>query len=108
MIKAVPSRKVTLTQEMIDLFRRGTELQAAGHGDDNSVGHDEFVAIAKRLEWELIGLPPHCVSVLDPDIDGEPSSYLTPQHAMYQDWELVRAWRRALQQAVDENKDDQA
>ena len=37
-------------------------------------------------------------------VDGPPFGYLKPHHAMLQDWELVRAWRQALLQAVYESQ----
>ena len=95
--------KVNVTPEMIVLFARGLQLCAEGHDDvdDDSAEHDEFRRIDKRLNWTLLGLPAHCASVFDPEIDGPPPSYLTPSHGMFIDWPLVQSWRRALQAALD-------
>ena len=76
------------TAEMVELFKRGCELQAAGHGDidDKSPEHDEFIQIAKRLEWTLLQLPAHVCSVFDPALDRkQPPSYFRPEHAMLRD-----------------------
>jgi hypothetical protein len=65
------SQGPAITDEMVELFKRGCELQAAGHGDidDKSPEHDEFIQIAKRLEWALVQLPSHACSVFDPALD---------------------------------------
>jgi len=44
---------------MVELFKRGCELQAAGLDDvdDESPEHTEFVQVAKRLEWALLHFP---------------------------------------------------
>jgi hypothetical protein len=95
-----------LTDEMVSLFARCLELQKQGHdrAGINTAKHWEFVALSKRLQWQLIGLPAHCVSVFDPEIDGPPPKFLTPAHAMFIDWPLVQSWRRALMAAVDEQR----
>jgi hypothetical protein len=92
---------IRITDEMLDLWRRGCELQAAGHddSDDDSAEHDEFVRISKRLNWSLIGVV--TLSVFDRGLDGDPPSYATPAHAIYQDWATMQSWRRALQAALE-------
>jgi hypothetical protein len=96
-------RTLAITDEMLSLFERGLQLVAAGHDDvdDDSAAHWEFVRLAKKLEWELIKLPMHAVSIFDRALDGPPPSYLKPSHAMYIDWDLARSWRRALQAACE-------
>ena len=53
------SQGPAVTAEMVELFKRGCELQAAGLDDvdDESPEHTEFVQVAKRLEWALLQLP---------------------------------------------------
>ncbi len=104
MTAAAPRRvTVIITEEMLDLFGQCLQLIADGYGvpGDPRPEHIRFVQLSRRLEWELIGLPPHAVSIFDDEIDGPPSSYLKPSHAMFIDWPLVQSWRRALQAALD-------
>lgn len=89
-----------LSDEMVELFKRGSELQAAGHADGDTAGHAEFVQISKRLEWTLCQLPLHCASLFDPALDGEPPDYLTSSHGMFIDWGLARSWRQALRDII--------
>jgi hypothetical protein len=95
--------KAVITEQMLDPVERGLQLVAEGHDDvdDDSPEHDEFAALSKKLEWSLLKLPLHCVSLFDSEIDGPPPRCLTPAHAMHADWGLVQAWRQALQAALD-------
>ncbi|WP_027556619.1 hypothetical protein [Bradyrhizobium sp. Cp5.3] len=95
-------RTITVTDEMVILFKRGLELQAAGHDDvdDNSPEADEFARIDKELNWQLLKLPAHMVSVLDPLLDGSMPKYM-PCLAAGRDWGSSVQWRRALQAALD-------
>lgn len=99
-------RGLKATEEMIDLFARGLELVERGAAEidydvPDSSEQLEFARVRKRLEWRLIGLHPHCASVFDVQVDGEPFDWLRPEHMMWQDWGLVRGWRRALMDALD-------
>ena len=99
--------EVELTDEMITLFKRGCELKARGHDDcdDHTERGDEFRKIYKRLHWHHFHVVSCCASVFD-DEASPPSRYLEPQFAgQLEDWRTIRAWRQALLQAVDENKD---
>jgi hypothetical protein len=94
-----------VTPEMLRLFERCLQLVAAGHdrpGEDSDE-HREFVVLSRELEWTLLQLPPHCVSIFDPEIaEGRgPSPYLSSSHAMHRDWGLVLSWRAALMQALE-------
>jgi hypothetical protein len=96
-----------LTDEMIALFKRGTELKAAGHNDtdDHTERGDEFRQIYKRLHWSLFGVVSCCASVFDSAAE-PPSRFLRPAFAdQLREWQAVRAWRLALLEAIDENKD---
>jgi hypothetical protein len=87
---------------MVELFKRGCALQAAGHDDDEdgSPGHDEFKAVDKRLSWALLKLPTYAVSVFDLELDGEMPGYME-RLAASKEWPLCVALRRALLQASD-------
>jgi hypothetical protein len=90
-----------ISWEMIHLFKRGCELQAAGHADvdDDSPEHDELWAIDKKL-FALCQIPWHCCSLLDPALDGEMPEYMV-HLAAGRDWGLSKQWRTALLQALD-------
>jgi hypothetical protein len=50
-----------ITPEMVELFRRGLQLQARGADEIADYGEDtpeqnEFAAIERRLHWQLLGL----------------------------------------------------
>jgi hypothetical protein len=76
-------RAVQVTPEMIELFRRGREIQQHGLSEkwEKEGGRRaEFLAIAKRLNIELLGRGWHEVSVLD-DLDGDPPAYMTAKNS---------------------------
>jgi hypothetical protein len=58
-IKPLP-RKRRITPEIIETFRRASELWDVAHDDDDSPERDEWIAISKRLNWTLLGLGPQC------------------------------------------------
>jgi hypothetical protein len=94
-----------LTTEMVELFRRGRELQALGANDDDAEGPlaDEFRSISKRLDWELLGRMPHEVSVFD-DLEREPPGYMaarnSPSNPDFNGWFSGRELRRRLEEAA--------
>jgi hypothetical protein len=50
-----------ITPEMVELFRRGLQLQALGADEIADYGEDtpeqnEYSAIERRLHWQLLGL----------------------------------------------------
>jgi hypothetical protein len=98
---------LSVTEEMLDLFERGMELVGQGHGEfelDHVTGCpecQEYRGISKRLCWRLLGLEPHCVSVLDPAVDGPPPD-MDSIYFKVTDWGVVQAWRRALMAALRE------
>ena len=96
-------RKPVVTEEMLALFKRGCELQVAGHDnvDDESAEHVEFVKIDRELDWRVLHLPAHCASVFDPALDHPPPRYLKSGHAMLRDWYLSLHWRRALMEELE-------
>ena len=61
-IKPLP-RKKRFTPEIIETFRRASELWDVAHDDDDSPERDERIAISKRLNWTLLGLGPHCCRI---------------------------------------------
>jgi hypothetical protein len=93
-------RKSALTPEMIALFKRGCELQAAGYDDVDYEGpeRDEFVQISKRLDWTLLHRP-GAVSVFDSALDDEE---MRPVHLYCggASWDDGVALRKALLAAI--------
>jgi hypothetical protein len=63
----------------------------------------EFVEIARKLEWRLLGRAPHEVSVFE-NLDGGPPIYMqarnTPVHPDFNGW-YSGALQQALQAALD-------
>jgi hypothetical protein len=89
-----------VTAEMIDLFRRGSELVAAGLEHSS-----EFKKITKELHWTHLGEVSGSASVFDDEAE-PPRHYLAAHFAgQLREWETIKAWREALLAAVDENKD---
>ena len=68
--------RINVSDEMLELYRRGCELRDADHADADAEGslHVEFIALSKRLEWALLKRAPHEVSVFD-DLSGDPPLY---------------------------------
>ena len=70
--------KPIITDEMIELFRRGREILAEGGDEkweDEGGRLREFLDLSKRLDWTLLRRAGHEVSVLD-DLDGDPPAYM--------------------------------
>jgi hypothetical protein len=91
-------RKPLITEEMVELFRRGRELLAKGQEDG-----DEYHAINKRLNITLLRKGFHEVSVLDSELDHRMPGYMRNLCSGH-DWPISVAQRRALMQALDERK----
>jgi hypothetical protein len=71
--------RTPLTPEMLELFKRGLEILAAGADEiwgDEGGRREEYLAISRRLNWVLLRQPIHAVSVLDPELDGEMPGYM--------------------------------
>jgi hypothetical protein len=74
--KRVPlsrSRHFVISDEMVDLFRRGLEIQAAGdheRWEEEGGKRSEFIEISKRLNWTLLHRAGE-VSVFDDALDDE-------------------------------------
>src|SRR5438445_11156920 len=67
-------RSVTVTPEMIALFRRGREIIKAGNHEfwEEDGGHrSEYLDITKRLNWRLLNIPPSDATPLDIEEDGD-------------------------------------
>ena len=102
------SRKVMVTEEMVDLFRTGLEILRAGDNeqfeDDTPAGRRrEFLDIYKRLNWTLLRRNPHEVSVFDPDIaEGKPPrSYMARlDNGRFNGWDTALEQRAALMDAL--------
>jgi hypothetical protein len=97
-------RSGDVSEEMVSLFKRGTELKARGHddSDDHTERGNEFISVSKRLHWDHFHVVSCCASVFD-DEAAPPARFLEPQFAsQLEDWQTVRAWRQALLQAVAE------
>ena len=95
------SRKLMVTEEMVELFRTGLEILRVGDNeqfeDDTPPGRRrEFLDIHKRLNWTL-PRNPHEVSVFDPDIaDGLPP----PLYMAIHDNGRFHGWDTALEQCA--------
>jgi hypothetical protein len=100
-------RREPITPEMIELFRRGRELQAEGYDDVDAKGPeaDEFKRINKRLCWVLLKRDLHMVSVFDPGLgehfDAPMPGYMTKQPDDLYGWRSAQATALALQDALD-------
>jgi hypothetical protein len=76
-------RKGSLSPEMIELYRRGREIQKAGAAEKweaQGGRRAEFLDITKRLDITLLRRAWHEVSVLD-DLDGEPPGYMVARNS---------------------------
>jgi hypothetical protein len=91
-----------LSDEHLDLWHEGCLELVAMTAQEWDEGRSEryrcFQAISKALTWALIG--PHSVSLFDPRLDGPPVR--PPEYGQTIDWEISRAWRRALIEATGE------
>jgi hypothetical protein len=85
-----------ITAEMADLYQRGLKLMEMR----SERAHDEFVAIAKRLEWTLLKRDPHMVSVFE-DLDGDPPEYMRARdslaHPDFNGWRSGQELKRLLE-----------
>ena len=94
------SRKFTVTDEMVALFKTGLEILQAGDDerfeDDSPPGRRrEFVDLYKRLNWTLLRRDLHHVSVFDPGIaEGSPP----PPYMARLDNGRFNGWDTALEQ----------
>src|SRR5262245_54182781 len=67
------SRHLVISDEMVELFRRGCEIQASGDNEkweDEGGRHGEFIQISKRLDWQILKRVGD-VSVFDDALDDE-------------------------------------
>jgi hypothetical protein len=98
--------KSILTEEMVELYRRGCEILAKG-GDDiweeEGGRRREFLDISKRLNWTLLKRVGD-VSVFE-DLKGEPPGYMkahnSAAHPDFNGWYSGRELQRQLQAAVE-------
>jgi hypothetical protein len=101
---ATQRRTAQITQEAIELFREGLELQKRGLDqrweDDKPPGkRTRFIEIDKTLDRLL--QRPWCPSLFDAALDRKrPPAYLRPDHQLYRDWFPSQALRRALIEAL--------
>jgi hypothetical protein len=95
-------RKDPITSEMVELFRRGRELQALGDARGTKAD-DEFRAVSKRLDWSLLHRVGQC-SVFD-DFSGEEPDYMASRssaaHPDLCGWHSGKAMQQRLQAALD-------
>jgi hypothetical protein len=67
------SRHLVISDEMVELFKRGLAIQASGEHEkweDEGGRHGEWIEITKRLDWTLLKRVGE-VSVLDDALDDE-------------------------------------
>jgi hypothetical protein len=100
------ARRQKFTLEIIATFQRAAALWDAAHDDDEGPAHAEWRKLSKRLNWTLLGLPPHCCQIEDPALDGPP--YLPSEYAQSRDWLRCQRIRRALMEATVNRLDDGA
>jgi hypothetical protein len=94
--------KPVITEEMIQLFKRGLKIQAAGdheRWEDEGGRRDEYLALDKRLNITLLRKGWHEVSVLDPALDHQMPGYMK-NLAAGRDWPVSVGQRRALLQTA--------
>ena len=102
------NRKVTVTEEMVALFKTGLEiLQAGDHEqfeDDTPPGRRrEFLDIYKRLNWTLLRRNPHEVSVFDRGVaeGSPPPPYMARyDNGRFNGWDTALVQRAALMDAL--------
>jgi hypothetical protein len=99
-------RKGSITPEMVELFRRGREIQKAGadeEWEDEGGRRAEFLAISKKLDWTLLKRAPHEVSVLD-DLAGDTPEYVvarnSEQHPDFNGWHSGRRLQQQFEEAL--------
>jgi hypothetical protein len=99
-------RKDPITPEMVELFRRGREIQKAGATEtweEEGGRRGEFLDITKRLDWSLLHRVGQC-SVFD-DFSGEEPDYMASRsstgHPDICGWHSGRAMQQRLQAALD-------
>ena len=91
-----------LTDEHVALWREGCALLAQMTKPEYRKGQSDryyrFRDIDKALTWPLIG--PHSESVFSAHLDGPPDLWVSPEYALYIDWPVAQAWRKALIEAT--------
>ena len=94
-------RKAPITEEMVELYRRGRELKKQGLAHE--ARHAEFVQIAKRLDWTLLRRHPHEVSVFH-DLRGPMPDYMaarcTTAYPDFNGWQSGQELQRRLKAAL--------
>jgi hypothetical protein len=100
-------RTVDPTAEVVALFARGREIIADGDDkqwEERGGRRAEYLALSKRLDWQLLRRAPHEVSVLD-DLSGDPPTYMLrrnlPSHPDFNGWNSGRELQQRLQVALD-------
>jgi hypothetical protein len=102
------SRKIMVTDEMVELFKTGLEILRAGDDehfeDDTPAGRRrEYLDIYKRLNWTLLRRAPHEASVFDSGIaEGEPPPLYMAIHdnGRFHGWDTALVQRAALMDAL--------
>jgi hypothetical protein len=95
---------LVVTPEMVELFRRGFEIQKAGtheSWEDEGGRRSEFLEISKRLDWTLLGRVGE-VSVLDPLLGDEEMRPPPPMASGGIGWDDGTKLRLALLHAIGE------
>ena len=103
------SRKPAITEEMVELYWRGRKLKREKGGSPKmrEARRFEFLTIAKRLEWTLLGRAPHQVSVFA-DLRGSPPPYMAARnsetHPDFNGWRSGQELQRRLDAALAARK----
>ena len=101
--------KACFSDEVLDLFERGLQLQSEGYDSDDAPDDDkriEFISIGKELDWSgkrRLGRYPHMTSLFDDYADPEPPDYMKGHDGMEWDFNGYRSGRvlkRRLMEAL--------
>ena len=96
------------SDEVLDLFERGLQLQSWGYdSDDASDDHEraEFLSVSKELDWSgkrRLGRYPHMTSIFDDYTDAEPPDYMKGHDGMEWDFNGYRSGRVLKQRLLKE------
>ena len=94
------------SNEVLDLFERGLELQSEGYDSDDAPDDDkraEFISISKELAWSgkrRLGRYPHMTSLFDDCADPEPPDYMKGRDAIECGWRSGRVLKQRLMEAL--------
>jgi hypothetical protein len=95
------------SDEVLDLFERGRQLQSEGYDSDGAPDDDkraEFLSISKELDWSgkrKLSRYPHMTSLFDDYDDPEPPDYMKGHDGMEWDFNGYRGGRVLKQRLME-------